>query len=194
MPYVQRVPNRLVRSEWATRIATELRVDEPVLREALRRAAADRRSEVKPKPELLVSIIKPAERQLIRMLAEASGFRARLGRELTEGALHRGLETERILDALISAADGEIDMAALAATLEPRDRRILFEVIFDSAPEPTWEAAESCLELLRGRKIASELADLERKILSQPPKNELIDLLRQKNALQVALAKKQGAA
>jgi DNA primase len=194
MPYVQRVPNRLVRSEWATRIASELRVDEPVLREALRRAAADRRSEVKPKPELLASVIKPAERQLIRMLAEASGFRARLGREMTEGALHRGLETERILNALISAADGEIDMAALAATLEPRDRRILFEVIFDSAPEPTWEAAESCLELLRGRKIASELADLERKILSQPPKNELIDLLRQKNALQVALAKKQGAA
>ena len=53
MPYVQRLPNRLLRSEWATRIASELRVDEPVLREALRRAAAERRSEVKPKAELL---------------------------------------------------------------------------------------------------------------------------------------------
>src|ERR1017187_5593046 len=31
MPYVQRLPNRLLRSEWATRIASELRVDEPVL-------------------------------------------------------------------------------------------------------------------------------------------------------------------
>src|SRR5579862_2862496 len=39
MPYVQRLPNRLLRSEWATRIAAELRVDEPVLREALRKAA-----------------------------------------------------------------------------------------------------------------------------------------------------------
>src|SRR5271154_4554100 len=39
MPYVQRLPNRLLRSEWATRIASELRVDEPVLRAALRRAA-----------------------------------------------------------------------------------------------------------------------------------------------------------
>ena len=53
MPYVQRLPNRLLRSEWATRIASELRVDEPVLREALRRAAVERRSEVKPKAELL---------------------------------------------------------------------------------------------------------------------------------------------
>ena len=31
MPYVQRLPNRLLRSEWATRISSELRVDEPVL-------------------------------------------------------------------------------------------------------------------------------------------------------------------
>src|SRR6202795_3155584 len=42
MPYVQRLPDRLLRSEWATRIASELRVDEPVLREALRRAANER--------------------------------------------------------------------------------------------------------------------------------------------------------
>ena len=78
MPYVQRLPNRLLRSEWATRIASELRVDEPVLREALRRAAAERRSEVKPKAELLAPVVKPAERQLIRMLVEAEGFREKL--------------------------------------------------------------------------------------------------------------------
>src|SRR6202023_4081299 len=29
MPYVQRLPNRLLRSEWATRIASELRAAEP---------------------------------------------------------------------------------------------------------------------------------------------------------------------
>src|ERR1700681_1921719 len=71
MPYVQRLPNRLLRSEWATRIASELRVDEPVLREALRIAANERRSEVKPKAMLLTPAVKRAERQLIHMLAEA---------------------------------------------------------------------------------------------------------------------------
>src|SRR5271157_524141 len=35
MPYVQRIPNRLLRSEWATRISQQLRIDEPVLRAAL---------------------------------------------------------------------------------------------------------------------------------------------------------------
>ena len=85
MPYVQRLPNRLLRSEWATRIASELRVDEPVLREALRRAATERRSEVKPKVELLAPAVKPAERQLIRMLMEAEGFREKLAREIICG-------------------------------------------------------------------------------------------------------------
>ena len=44
LPFVARLPNRLLRSEWATRIASELQVDEPVWRELLRKAALERRS------------------------------------------------------------------------------------------------------------------------------------------------------
>src|ERR1700726_1326977 len=43
MPYVQRVPDRILRSEWATRIAQQLRIEEPVLRESMRKAASERR-------------------------------------------------------------------------------------------------------------------------------------------------------
>jgi DNA primase len=194
MPYVQKLPNRLVRSEWATRIASELKVDEPVLREALRRAAADRRSEVKPKAELLAPVVKPAERQLIRMLAEANGFREALARELAAGSLHKGLETERIFENLISKAAEEPDPAALSSGLDERDRRLLYDVLFEASPETTWEAAESCLDVLRNRKIAAELAELESKIRSQPAKDQLGDLLRRKKELQLELARKQGAA
>src|SRR4029077_17060754 len=35
LPFVQKIPNRILRSEWATRIAQQLRLDEPVLRAAL---------------------------------------------------------------------------------------------------------------------------------------------------------------
>src|ERR1700683_3548689 len=102
MPYVQRLPNRLLHSEWATRIASELRVDEPVLREELRRAANERRSELKPKVELLAPVVNPAERQLIRMLLEAQGFREKLAQEITSSGLHRGLERQKLPDLLIS--------------------------------------------------------------------------------------------
>src|SRR5579862_217936 len=139
MPYVQRLPNRLLRSEWATRIASELRVDEPVLREALRRAATERRSEVKPNASLLGPAVKPAERQIIRMLVEADGFREKLASELAHDGLHRGLECERLLDLLIAKVGDHPDPATLAAALEERERRLLFEVLFEPVPEPTWD-------------------------------------------------------
>src|ERR1700691_5668209 len=175
MPYVQRLPNRLLRSEWATRIASELRVDEPVLREALRRAAAERRGEVKPKAELLAPVVKPAERQLIRMLLEAQGFREKLAQEIASGDLHRDLETRNIFEALIVAiASGEkLDAGAVAATLDDKDRRLFFEILFETLPERTWEDAQSCLGFLRHRPVAQELTDLQRQIEANPATEEL---------------------
>src|SRR5271163_138210 len=175
MPYVQRLPNRLLRSEWATRIASELRVDEPVFREALRRAAVERRGEVKLKPELLAPVVKQAERRLIQMLVEAEGFREKLALEITSGGLHRGLETRNIFEALIVAiATGEkLDAGAVAATLDDKDRRLFFEILFETLPEGAWEDAESCLGFLRHRPVAQELTDLQRQIEANPAAEEL---------------------
>jgi DNA primase len=192
MPFVQRLPNRLLRSEWATRIASELRVDEPVLREALRRAAAERRSEVKPKAELLGPPVKSDERQLMQMLVESEGFREKLAREITSGGLHRGLETEKIFEALVSHAGGRPDPATLAAQLEEKDRRLLFEVLFEPSVERTWEEAESCLDSLRNRRIAEELAGLEKKIQALPPGEDQNQLHRRKLELNRLLSSKQG--
>jgi len=188
MPYVQRLPNRLLRSEWATRIASELRVDEPVLREALRRAAAERRSEVKPNASLLGPAVKPAERQIIRMLVEADGFREKLASELAHDGLHRGLECERLLDLLIAKVGDHPDPATLAAALEERERRLLFEVLFEPVPEPTWDDAENCLNVLRNRRVEEELAALQKKIEAKPSTDELRGLLTRRLELQKQLA------
>lgn len=194
MPYVQRLPNKLLRSEWATRIASELRVDEPVLREALRRAASERRSEVKPKVELLAPVVKSAERQLIQMLVESEEFREKLAQQLSSEALHRGLETERIIELLISKVGEKPDPAALGAVLEERDRRLLFEFLFEPSIERTWQEAESCLEFLRNRRIGEELSELEKKIQAQPARDELVSLLSRQNELRRLLSSRQTAA
>src|ERR1700757_1078718 len=99
LPYVQKIPTPILPSEWPTRIAQQLRLDEPVLRAALSKAAAERHSEVKTKPELVGRAAKPMERRLIRMLAEADGFRQELAAQLKQGRLYHGLETERIFAA-----------------------------------------------------------------------------------------------
>src|SRR5579862_8102828 len=106
LPFVQRIPDALLRSEWASRIAQQLRVEEPVLREALRKAASERRSEVKTLPALLTRTSKDAERRLVQMLMESDEIRVRLAEEIRAGELFRGLETERILTALQEVCAG----------------------------------------------------------------------------------------
>jgi DNA primase len=199
MPHVQRIPSGLLRSEWASRIAQQLRVDEPVLREALRRATSERRSEVKTNVALVGSPAKKHERRLVRMLMDADEFREHLAEEIRQGDLHRGLETERILVALLEACGGEDrpDLATLAQSLEERDRRLLFEIVFDGMPEASREEAESCLESLRRRKAEEELANVQRQIDSQPAardgnSNEMRQLLQRKMELSRRLSESAG--
>jgi DNA primase len=190
LPYVQKIPNRILRSEWATRIAQQLRLDEPVLRAALSKAATERRSEVKTQPELVRRAAKPVERRLIRMLAEGEGFRRELAQQLQQGQLYLGLETEKIFAALVAGSfSGEpLRATELAAGLEERDRRVLYEILFEDASEPTWEEALSCIEALRDRQAERELADVQRSIEASPGGTELRGLLQRKQELMRRLA------
>jgi DNA primase len=190
LPYVQKIPNRILRSEWATRIAQQLRLDEPVLRAALSRAATERRSEVKTQPELVGRAAKPVERRLIRMLAEGEGFRGELAQQLQQGQLYLGLETEKIFVALIAASlSGQaVQATEIAAALEERDRRLLYEILFEETSELTWEEAESCVDALRNRQAEKLLADVQRSIEANPAAPEMRDLLQRKQELMRRLA------
>src|SRR6266849_2908870 len=190
LPYVQKIPNRILRSEWATRIAQQLRLDEPVLRAALSKAATERRSEVKTKPELVGRAAKPVERRLIRMLAEAEGFRHELAQELQQAQLYHGLETEKIFAALIVASlSGQaLQATEIAAALEDRDRRRFDEILFEETSEPTWDEAQSCVDALRHRQAERQLADVQRSIEASPAGPELRDLLQRKQDLMRRLA------
>jgi DNA primase len=190
LPYVQKIPNTILRSEWATRIAQQLHLDEPVLRAALSKAATQRHSEIKIQPELVGRSAKPVERRLIRMLAEADGFRRELAQQLQAAQLYRGLETEKVFTALVAAslADATIQATEIAATLEERDRRVLFEILFEEASEPTWEEAVSCVEALQHRQAERELADVQRSIEANPPVAEMRGLLEKKQDLMRRLA------
>src|SRR5215470_6870444 len=184
LPYVQKIPNSILRSEWATRIAQQLRLDEPVLRAALSKAAAQRHGELKLQPGLVGKAAKPVERRLIRMLAEAEGFRRELAERLQNARLYQGLETEKIFAALVVASLSRPPAGAaqpfhateVAAVLDERDRRLLFEILFEEASEPTWEEALSCVETLQQRQAEQELAEVQRSIEANPAGPNLRDL------------------
>jgi DNA primase len=190
LPYVQKIPNRILRSEWATRIAQQLRLDEPVLRAALSKAAAERRSEVRTQPELIGHAAKPVERRLIRMLVEGEAFRHELAQRIQQDQLQLGLETERVLAALVAAnlSGQPVEASAVAATLDERDRRMLFEILFEESSDLTWEEAESCVEALHHRRAERELADVQRSIEATPAGPDLRALLERKQELMKRLA------
>jgi hypothetical protein len=145
-------------------------VDEPVLRQALRQAAAERRSEVKTHPTLVGRAGKPAERRLIQLLLEADEIRARLAGEIREGGLYQGLETEKIFGVLLEAcaSGNRPDMEVVAQSLENKDRRLLFEIAFENAANAEWAEAESCLDVLRLRRAEEELGAVQRQIEAHP--------------------------
>lgn len=190
LPYVQKIPNRLLRSEWATRIAQQLRLDEPVLRAEISKAAAERRDQIKLKPELIGRSAKPAERRIIRMLAEAESFRLELAYQINEAQLHVGLETEKILAALLAPvlAGEPVQATEIGARLDSTDRRILFEILFEDSNELTWEEAESCIEALKHRRAERELAEVQRGIEANPSGPDLRTLLERKQHLMKRLA------
>jgi DNA primase len=190
LPYVQKIPNNILRSEWATRIAQQLRLDEPVLRAALSKAATERRSEVKVQPELVRQSAMPAERRLIRMLAEAEGFRRELAQHLHASQMYLGLETEKIFAALVAATlTGEpFHASEVGAALEDRERRLFFEILFEDAQEPAWEEAQSCLDTLARKQIERELTDVQRGIEASPSATSMRELLTRKQELMRRLA------
>jgi hypothetical protein len=161
-----------------------------VLRAALSKAAAERRSGLKVAPELVGRAAKPVERRLIRMLAEADGFRRELAERLQNTRLYEALETEKIFSALIAAnlTGNPIEATEIAAGLEERDRRMLFEILFEESSELTWEEAESCVESLQNRQAERELADVQRRIEASPKPEELRPLLEKKQQLMRHLA------
>jgi len=190
LPYVQRIPNSILRSEWDTRISQQLRIDEPVLRAALGKAAKERRSEIKLQPELVSRSAKPAERRLIRMLAEAEGFRTELAQHLQASQLHHGLETEKIFAALVASglSGNPFHASEIGAMLDDRERRLFFEIVFEESQEPSWEEAQSCLDTLARKQLERELTEVQRGIEANPSGQAMKELLIRKQELMRRLA------
>src|SRR5260370_389756 len=175
LPYIQKIPSGILRSEWATRIAQQLRIDEPLLRSALSKAAKERRGGIATRPELIGRAAETVERRLVRMLVDAQGFRQELAKHLENPRLYHGLETEKIFAALVIASlSGQpVQATEVGTVLEERDPRLLFEIFFEEANEPTWEKAMSCIYALHHRHPDQNLPHLTRPYEPNPAAPEM---------------------
>jgi hypothetical protein len=145
-------------------------------------------------PELAGRASKSAERRLVQMLMEADVFREQLAGEIREGELYRGLETEKILVALLTACAAGVrpDVPIMSSELDDKDRRLLNEIAFETLPEATWEEAEDCLRVLRVAQLLPQLRALKEQHLQGMPHEQFLALQAKIQELQGKIAQLEG--
>jgi len=181
LPHIQRVPSRIVRDELAQEIAQKLGIDSAVLRQELRHTAAARSAAAIKAPA--EGQVTDAERILIRALASARQMQpegehlsARDGAEeefdparqahfaLQNEALHRGLATESLAEALLNAAPEVADVMEVPRS--EADRRLLASILLKEDEPLTAEGLEGAVRALRKIHLRRRLEEVQRELQS----------------------------
>jgi DNA primase len=192
LPSIQKMPGRLERLTVANDVADYLKLDQSVVLDEFRKAAADRRgappqnkSAVPPDPNEVI---------LVHALLEDDEARRQIPAELAELPILERLRSRRILEALlrIIAAGEKPDYSKLEARLDEPDRILLHEMLFADdtlTRDYTAEHAASALKSLHSAGRKAHLNQMRRRIaeLSKEGKtSEAFELMRQLTEMDAA--------
>jgi DNA primase len=204
LPHIQRVPSRIVRDELAQEIAQKLGIDSAVLRQELRHVASDRSAATVKVP--VETQATDAERILIRALASARQMQqgehlsARDGAEeefdparqavyvLQSEALHRGLATESLVEAMLNAGAEIADVMEIQ--FSESDRRMLASILLKEDEELSAERLEGAVRALRRIHLRRRLEQVQRELTKPGLGDDKVlrnELLLEKDRLSRAL-------
>jgi len=180
LPHIQRIPSRIVRDELGQEIAQKLGIDSAVLRQELRHVASERSAATVKSP--VEGQATDAERILIRALASARQMQpgaghlsARDGAEeefdpsrqaqyvLQTEALHRGLATESLVDALLNAGTELADVMEVPCS--ESERRMLASILLKEDEELSAERLEGAVRALRRIHLRRRLEQVQRELI-----------------------------
>jgi DNA primase len=175
LPYIQRVPSRIVRDEWTNEISHRLGIASAVLRQELRHVAGARTAS---RVTASAGGMTDAERVLIRALASqetpSEPISTREGEDggfdparqahfaLTGEHLHEGSTAEGLINALLLAHEQGVD--AMSLPLEENERSLLATILMDEHEELTPELIESATRSLRRRVLLRQLEELQHQL------------------------------
>lgn len=160
LPYLARMPNPILRREMTDRLAARALLDDRLLREELRRAAVERRTDgVTRAREFKAS---EAERKLLRAFLEDLEIMDELLPALLSDGTLSGLVTEDVFLKLVELrSSGEpVDIHALGESLSAENQHLLHECMLASDEVPGREDAMKFCDALRRKKIERELSAL----------------------------------
>ncbi len=204
LPHIQRVPSRIVRDELAREIAQKLSIDSGILRQELKRTAANRSAASLKAP--VEAQVTDAEKLLIRALTSAGEMlmfeerqSARDGADeefdparqahfaLKIERLHIGLATESLIETLLTS--GSQVSHVMELPLADADRNLLAAILMKEAEELTADRLEGAVRALRRIHLRRKLAQVQHQL--QATRNlepgQLQTLLEEKVRLKRAL-------
>jgi DNA primase len=166
LPHIRRMPNTIVRDEFASDAAQKLGIDSALVREELRQAARKRREEVRPVP---TDGLTEAERVLLR--AAASPLGNRLSQRVFE-ALHdqpESFEGSAVVSILSLLRDRGV-LEPLPAISDAAQRTLLAQALFHETGDLELRDVEAALHSLKyrhlealQRRVRADIAEAERR-------------------------------
>ncbi len=166
LPHIRRMPDRIMREEFAADAAQKLGIDSALVRDELKEAARKRRDQVSTSS---LDRLNEAERVLMRALASPTGSRVF---SRVADALHKqpesfeGLGVTRLLLTLRDRGDVE----PLAAIPDPAQRALLAHALLRETSEIEFDEVERALDSLKyrhlealQRRVRADIAEAERR-------------------------------
>lgn len=164
LPYLGRVDDEILRAELADRLAAQLDVESQIIRQQLRRAVRERKSQI-ALPTMPEEDLTLAEIQVLRAWLEWDDQRPHLTALLQEEELLHGLPSQPLFQALCQqVGDGPCDVAAVAAQLEPADRHLLARLVLQQRDPLEESAVIGAVEALRDRRLEAQDKELRQQI------------------------------
>ncbi len=187
LPYLSRVPNKLIRAELVADISQKLDVSPGIIQDSFRRAGLERRESVKAPQDL--DRIPSGEAMLIRLLLDSEQACRELGPLLEGKGLLGELELGTIVATLVGmiSAGSETDMASLTDRLDESQQRILAKIVFDKDARPvTIEEISAYIGTLERGRLQRRRIGLQRQIQEAQKlldQGRVVDLLREQQEL-----------
>ena len=173
LPHIRRIPQKLVRDQFAMDAAQKLGIDSAVLREELRQAALKRREHV----EVRTTTLTEVERVLLRALAITDPEHEEARRTAAEAVTRQPQWFEGLrVAASLGALAGRGSRDAMDVVEDPAQKALLAEALLAENEPPTAETVVSTVVSLQQRGIEAQLRETRAQIAEAERRGDFAEL------------------
>ena len=173
LPHIRRIPQKLVRDQFAMDAAQKLGIDSAIVREELRQAALKRRERI----EVQTTALTEVERVLLRALAITDPEHEQARRTASEAVIRQpqSFDNLAVAPALKTLAErGARD--PMDVVEDPAQKALLAAALLAETEPPSPETVNGAIVSLQQRKIEADLRDMRAQIQEAERRGDFAEL------------------